>query len=1298
MPQQEIKQLSGIMNIDDPDETIGSGFHRDARNILFTGTPPNRKAQLIPGNDLKGSPLLPIVGVNKTILESYDAKNRCIYYFNFNSNGSHGIYRFNTISETFQRLIEVGVTTNGDILNFTAEKLYNFDIIYGDSVQGDILYWTDSLGRPSKVNVTRALNGGYGTMDRSFIDVAKEPSDIPPYVVYENDPTCTVNNLRKKLFKFKVRWVFDDFDKSVTSAQCEVAIPPFAFDLGFDADPTKNCRIAVTYQSGPTNVRKVEILAAVSTGNAFSDFFLVQSLDKSVLGINSNDIGTFLFYNDQAYSNIAIDESDQPFDYVPDSVVTQTTLNGNVITYGNITEGRPNLTLFTFDGQTSSITPSQVPYYYGNSFSNLVSNQGGASGFGTGVIHIVVRGIVLVFFSTTTYTVYMTDGTNITYSVSSGDDAAAIIEGLRVDALSKGYTINSVGDNDLYVTKANISLARSNISSDYVFNTINFTSFNAYDWLSKYGFGLVYFDKKGKTNGVVYTTGFSVSASAYTEGTAPNDKPSFNANIYHAPPDWAYYYHWVRTKDLSKSKIQQWITDRTLKDTTTVSGQIKYAYVSIESLNDFVEKNPGSPLGYGFSAGDRIRFFKRYNADGSTASLYGTTRDYEIVASLVNPIINGEVRSGQFIKFILPSTDGSFDFGTTGFANYFIELYTPAQSVANNLNLYYEFGERYAIGNPTASNRFHQGMLQNQIPNTTTPATFQFTKGDYYTRLRSVQAGNVYTWNITNNTGTVGRFLFGMDFVDSTYTDSNITAQSVAWANISGNTPSGGISPGSDSRWFLKAITNTTFTIRGSLSLNFTTDLPGDTWRIFLLNRFNERQYIVNNFDASTAGVYNFTINDIKTLEDDRIFLIAEGGERPVTVLSSVLTFSIDHVISQRMIDSNFSDYFPSAVNSNGRAWIFDENANRVTFPDMYRWSLAYQEDTNINQANRFYAKNFDEVERSYGALMAMKSSDRTLVFFQERKCGHTAVYSKSISNNSGESQLTTTDSIIVPNNVGYYKGDYGVSNQPTSIVRSGYVYYFVDPIKNKILRLSADGITDLTELYKVQTWANQNIPKYLNPGTYAYGGAQRVLGIFNNRPDNVDEYLLLAQGTGSVAGEIMSFEESYNAFYGKIDVDCDGIVCAESTLFYFFGGALYKQVTTTAPASFFGVQKTPSITVVFNGNVAIKKIFNAIGYMSNGIWVSDTKGDIQTNSINSQTSQLQQSLIMAQDYDSLESPKRYASFNKDMNSRADQTIGLWEGDVLNGELITCKFKYSGNTQVYFFAPFITYQADNRNP
>ena len=111
-----------------------------------------------------------------------------------------------------------------------------------------------------------------------------------------------------------------------------------------------------------------------------------------------------------------------------------------------------------------------------------------------------------------------------------------------------------------------------------------------------------------------------------------------------------------------------------------------------------------------------------------------------------------------------------------------------------------------------------------------------------------------------------------------------------------------------------------------------------------------------------------------------------------------------------------------------------------------------------------------------------------------------------------------------------------------------------------------------------------------------------------------------------------------------------------------------------------------------------MKKIFKATGHMSNANWVSDTKGDVITNHINQQTALGQESLIMTQDYDASDNPKRYASINRDQNSMTDATLALWEGDYMVGEYMTILFKYGSNAPSTFFEPFITWQIDNRNP
>jgi len=1293
-----------MLNLDDPLKTVSPNSHVGGRNIYFTGTPPNREANVVQGVLPLNNSLLPSTGINKTIFQRYDQVKKRIYFGNYNSSGKHGIYLFDTVAQTFSRLIEVGVNTVGDPLGFTAESLHNISEIYGDNILGDILYFIDSLNRPSKINIDRALSGGYGNIERSFLDVAKQPADIIPYVVYENDPANTVNNLRKKLFRFKIRWVFDDSDASITSGQSEMPLPYNAFTQSVDTDPTKNCRIAIVYQTGPSNVKKIEIYGSNSIGNEMNNFYLIESIDKSQQGISSNDVATYLFYNDKGYVTLNTNESNQLQDYVPQEAAAQAILNGNVISYGNITEGYPNLLDFSDGTNTSNITSSNVPYYYGNYYATFTSNQNGLSGFGAGVIHIVLRGLVS---PSDVYTVYFTDNSNISYAASSGDDPADVIEGLRIAAIAAGFTIQYAGPYDLYIVKTNISLARSVLTNaSYSLNSALNTSFNAYDWNSKRGFGLVYFDLKGRTNGVVYTTGFSVQSISYSEGNPSGDITNFTANIYHQPPDWAYYFQWVRTKDLTKSKFVQWVTDRTFKDVVAVNGLIKYAYLSIESLRSFVVNNPGSPLAYSFSSGDRIRFFKRINSDNTTANLYGNTKDFEVVSSKIDPVINGGVKSGQFIKIILPDTDGSFDFGASGYDNYFIELYTPAVPSANGLNIYYEFGERYAIGDPTLSSRFHQGQLQNQL-NFVHPATFNFFKGDDYVRLRSIQVGNVYTWNIPEQAATGFRFLVPLNFQGSTYTDANITPHTVAYAGVGD-----AFNPTTDNRWFQAANLESTFKIGGSFSVTFPTARAGDSWRVRIQNRFGDSSMIVPAFDASSAGTYTFpttlfynpdgSITETITMANDHIFYLLEcvnnSTDRNLTILAGSITLTQDHIIPQRCIDPNFSDYYESAVNSNGRAWLFEPTANRITYPTLVRWSLPYQQDTQVNQTSRFYPENQDTIDRSNGPIRAMKSNIGILTYFQDRRCGWTRVYGKYITDSEGTSQLATTDSIITSNNTTYYDGNFGVGNQATSIVQSGYVYYFVDPVKRKILRLSRDGITDLSETYKVQTWASQNIPKYLNPGTYRFGGAQKILGTFNIRQDNMGEYLLLAQGTSSVSGETFPFEEKYNMFYNPIDIDCDCIVCAEDVLYAFRNGILWKQGGNNVSGVFFGTQYQASIKLSFNEEIAIKKIFNAVGYMSNKVWLSDTKGDVATNHINQQTFLGQESLIMNQDYDVIDSPKCYASLNRDQNSMADSTLALWEGDYLVGEYLTILFKYGSNAPATFFEPFIEWSNDNRNP
>ncbi len=1290
----EAKQIAGIMNLDDPEEIIPSVHHANARNIKFRGTAPHMRIENIPGTTLIPNSDLP-TGTNLCIGHHYDqVKGRLIYY-NYNSNGNHGIYFYQLSTGTIQRIVKSNSGTSGDILAFDLiTPIIHVGIIYGDNVQGDILYFLNCQGQPCKINIDRALSGGYGTIQRSYLDVAKEPPSIPPIVSYEDDPTVTVNNMRKKLFVFKSREWFDDNDKSTWGEHSELPLPLNPFDNANDADPTKNADIAIVVQTGKPNVKKIEIAAAVSIGNGFSDFFTIAVLNKTELNIQSNDIYLFRFYNDKQYNyvetntNPLINESILLFDLVPQAAQSQEILNGNTLIYANVTEGYPNLTQFSNGTNTTNVASGKIEVNRTNKFFLFIATQGGETANGSGVVHMIVAGKI----SQADFFAAYFGGTTVSYSAGVGESPVNVINGLAASATSNGFSVISSDNNNLFIQRTTTVLDRYNSIQSSTLVTDS-SSYAVYDWWSNYDFAIEYDDDKMRTNGMDTNIQMAVQSNKYEELSFVVQLPKFTLNIYHRPPIWAKTFRIGRTKNLSKSKLTQWISDRTIKDGSPSSSGVQYAYISIENLNTFVKNNPGSPLTYQFSANDRIRFIKLFNA--TLVNPVYTDKDFEIQGQLLNPIINGVQQTGQFIKIILPVTSSTFDFGTTGFNNYFIELYSPAQPVANGLDAYFEFGERYAIINPGSGSQYHQGQTQNQTSNLGTPATFTLTKGDDYFRPRKVNTGVEIIYAITAGEGpdvNAGRVTLGMAPTSISYNDPNIQTGTSAYNNLTSWSFS------NPSRLVLKVISgNYTFRIQGTLQVTFDADRSGDTYQFLFAKNDGTGIALTPVFDNSKANTYTFTVDATFILTAGQ-FITPLGFSFPDfdhtrSMAGTNLTITSQQFFSQGMIDPNFSDYYASAVNSNGRELIHDPNAATVTFPTLLRWGQSYLVDTNINQSNRFYSTDFDTLDRGKGAIKKLKVRDRILRGWQERYCFQMGIYAKFIQDSSGQNTLTTTDSIITSNNVQYYEGEYGVYNHPESIVHGKIQDYFIDPIRGYQCRLSNDGIIPISELYKGQYTIRNLITPYSKNMLRADGSTTKILGCYDYFEE---EYICYLQASTSLEANVFGFNEKRNAYSCFYDYVPDWIASAEDKKFVWLFGNLYSLDNEAQQNTFFGATYPASIDLVFNDKEPLKKTFNAVAFQSNRIWGSYNNNDIITSMINPQTGFQQSSKLIDVDYEIMDNI-RYAAFLRDQTSMLNGQLALVEGDFLNGQWIKVRFQYGGSDFSWFFAPYINYQPNPRN-
>jgi len=155
----EIKNsfLKSKMNKDLDDRLVPNGEYRDAQNISVgksesddIGALENVLGNvLVTGTDL-GNADLEIIGY-------FADDNNSIVYLFLTDNTNHYIYKY--ADNNYSKLVE------GSFLNFNKTKL-----ITGINLVEDLLFWTDNLNQPRKINVTKSL--GYYTQE-SDISVAK---------------------------------------------------------------------------------------------------------------------------------------------------------------------------------------------------------------------------------------------------------------------------------------------------------------------------------------------------------------------------------------------------------------------------------------------------------------------------------------------------------------------------------------------------------------------------------------------------------------------------------------------------------------------------------------------------------------------------------------------------------------------------------------------------------------------------------------------------------------------------------------------------------------------------------------------------------------------------------------------------------------------------------------------------------------------------------------------------------------------------------------------------------------------
>lgn len=382
---------------------------------------------------------------------------------------------------------------------------------------------------------------------------------------------------------------------------------------------------------------------------------------------------------------------------------------------------------------------------------------------------------------------------------------------------------------------------------------------------------------------------------------------------------------------------------------------------------------------------------------------------------------------------------------------------------------------------------------------------------------------------------------------------------------------------------------------------------------------------------------------------------------------NTVLSTTNINLTTLRSISRYYNCFQESKANSNSRGWPIDANAKQEYFPVTSRWGGSYVQDTNINNINRFYPQDLDTIDRAKGDIRRFKTRDRILRVFQDRGVGQYGVYAKYIQNNSGDSQLTTTNEIITTNNINYYDGVYGLSGYPTNLVSTQNADYFTDVVTGRGVRLSTDGMTDLGLLYKGQYYFTQLVTPYNKTILRSNGAVAKVMGyfdIFNN-----EYHTILQGGAGDVrdtADQHFSFNETRNGYCcDEYDFHPEWAISMADITYSWKGGYLYKHDSTTY-CNFYGVQYGCHITLVFNENLAEKKSWNSISEVASDIWACP----VIYGNVNSYSGQRQETNLVAAEFSVLESMPTSA-----IKRDAYSSGGKVNGGFMKGNWLAVKFE-----------------------
>jgi len=309
-------------------------------------------------------------------------------------------------------------------------------------------------------------------------------------------------------------------------------------------------------------------------------------------------------------------------------------------------------------------------------------------------------------------------------------------------------------------------------------------------------------------------------------------------------------------------------------------------------------------------------------------------------------------------------------------------------------------------------------------------------------------------------------------------------------------------------------------------------------------------------------------------------------------------------VIEESRIQGGYNN--PS-VDFGVKAYLVEDDNTASIKSTSLIYSGIFNSRTGVNDTNVFSSGEpiTKGVDPSNGSIQKLYAEDSNLLIFQENKVSRALIDKNAIYSAEGDATVTSSPSVI--GQVQAYSGNYGISKDPESFAVYGYRKYFTDRYRNAVIRLSQDGITEVSQ-YGMTDWFRD---EFANINSSAYPG-----NIVGGWDVHNKEYVLSLQpdirNTNPDGSQkpwyTLAFNEDAQGFPSFFTYKPSQIVSLKNKVYTLNNGSLWQHYNEESGTrcNFYGVQYGCNVQFIFNDAPSNVKIFKTASYEGSNGWQID--------------------------------------------------------------------------------------------